>query len=68
MTIAQSILADNLDDNNVVIDESELMADCADACTDSTVWQDADGHTRGSYTFADGSKLNLNPCGPEAAY
>lgn len=65
MTIAESILADNLDDNCVVIDESELMADCADACTESTVWQDADGYTRGSYMFADGSWMYIVPSGPE---
>ena len=64
MTIAQSILDANLDDN-IVIDENELMADAADACTECTVWVDQDGYNRGSYIFSDGSWLYVTPCGPE---
>lgn len=62
MTIARTILDANLDDNCVVIDENELMADAADACTSCQVWTDIDGFAHGIYYFADGSTLIVDPC------
>jgi hypothetical protein len=61
MTIARTILDANLDDN-IVIDENELMADAADACTSCQVWTDIDGFAHGIYYFADGSTLIVDPC------
>lgn len=68
MTIAESILADNLDDNCVVIDESELMADAADQAKNYRLWLDGDKHARGIFYFADGSVLHIEPCGPTVTF
>ena len=66
MTIAQDIIDDNVTSNGWVIDENELMADAADLCISCKVWIDEYGYNNGNYYFADGSVLNVNPCGPEA--
>ena len=68
MTIAESILADNLDDNYVVIDESELMADAADQAKHFNLWIDGDKFPRGTFYFADGSVLHIEPCGPTVTF
>ena len=60
-TIAQLIVRDNSDDENIIIDYRELMSDAADSATHYRAWTDEYGCGHGEYVFADDSTLILSP-------